>query len=73
VCYFKSAAETLGAIDVNIEVDGKIVQSDTISSLGDGVWQANILLDEAIRGEPGVRLRLGNEVWTRTLPLHRTS
>jgi len=73
VCYFKSAAETLGTADVHIDVVGKTVQCHTISSLGDGVWQANILLDEAIPVETEVRLRLGNGLWSETLPLRRTS
>ena len=34
VCYFRSSAEMLGAIDVHIDVAGEIVQSHTISSLG---------------------------------------
>jgi tRNA (mo5U34)-methyltransferase len=73
ICYFKSTAETLGPIDVHLDAGGKIVQSHTISSLGEGVWQANILLDEAqaIRGDAQVRLRLGNGLWSNTLPLRR--
>jgi hypothetical protein len=73
VCYFKSTAETLGTIDVHIDVGSKMVQSHTISSLGDGVWQANLLLDEAIASETGVRLCLGNGLWSETLPLRQVS
>jgi tRNA (mo5U34)-methyltransferase len=73
VCYFKSVAEVLGTIDVHIDVGGKIVQSQTISSLGDGVWQANILPNEAIAIGTGVRLRLGNGTWSERLPLRQTT
>ena len=73
VCYFKSAAELLGTVDVHIDVGGKIVQSHTISSLGDGVWQANILPDETIAIGIGVRLRLGNGTWSERLPLRQTT
>ena len=73
VCYFKSDDEVLGTVDVHIDVGGKIVQSHTISSLGDGVWQANILPDEAIAIGTGVRLRLGNGTWSERLPLRQTT
>jgi tRNA (mo5U34)-methyltransferase len=77
VCYFRCAAETLGALDVHLDVAGKIVQSHTISSLGEGVWQANILLDETLNGEPPgepqVRLRLGKGTWSETVSLRRTA
>lgn len=73
ICYFRSSAETLCAIDVHIDAGGEIVQSHTISSLGEGVWQANLLLDQAIGGEMTVRLRLGNGLWSEALPLRQTS
>ena len=71
VCYFRSRAETLGAVDVHLDVGGQIVQSHTISSLGEGVWQANLLLDEPLNGEPLVCVRLGEGVWSETLPLRQ--
>jgi tRNA (mo5U34)-methyltransferase len=77
VCYFRCAAETLGAIDVHLDVAGKIVQSHTISSHGGCVWQANILLDETLPskeiGEPPVRLRLGKGTWSEPVSLRRTT
>ena len=77
VCYFRCTAETLGAPDVQLDVAGEIVQSHTISSLGEGVWQANILLDEPLNGEPPgelkVRLRLGNGTWSERVSLRRTA
>jgi tRNA (mo5U34)-methyltransferase len=75
VCYFRCAAETLGALDVHLDLSGKIVQSHTISSLGEGVWQANVLLDETLSGEtpgePKIRLRLGKGTWSDRVPLRR--
>lgn len=71
VCWFRSGAETLGATDINIDVDGEIVQSHTISSLGAGVWQANLLLDESIGEGTAVRIRLGNGLWSETLPVRQ--
>jgi hypothetical protein len=41
------------------------------------VWQANILLDETLNGEPPgepqVRLRLGKGTWSETVSLRRTA
>jgi hypothetical protein len=71
VCYFRSGAQTLGAMDVYLDVGGQIVSSHTISSLGESVWQANILLDEAPHGEPQIRLRLGKGQWSEPTPLRR--
>jgi len=67
ICYFKSPAETLGTADVSLDAGGRITQAHTISSLGDGVWQANLLLDEAFAGELRVRVRLGNGPWSVTI------
>ena len=69
VCYFRSSAEALGTVDVKIDIGGRLVNAHTISSLGEGVWQTNILLDEAIQRESQVRVRLGNGLWSKTLPL----
>jgi tRNA (mo5U34)-methyltransferase len=71
VCYFKSPAQALGTIDVNVDVGGKTMHSHTISSLGEGVWQANILLDDEIQEQIPVRLRLGNGLWSKTRPLRK--
>lgn len=71
VCYFRSAAGMPGAVDVHLDVAGRRMQAHTVSSLGEGVWQANILLDETIEGTPEVRVRLGRGIWSETLPLRR--
>jgi hypothetical protein len=71
ICYFRCAAETLAALDVHLDVAGEIVQSHTVSSLGEGVWQANLLLDEALNGEQKVRLRLGKGPWSERIVLRR--
>jgi hypothetical protein len=64
VCYFRSPAESVGPGDVAIELDGKPTRADTISFLGDHVWQANVLLDQPLAGETTVRLRLGEGEWS---------
>jgi tRNA (mo5U34)-methyltransferase len=71
VCYFRSTAETLGIADVHIDVAGEIRQPHTISSLGDGVWQANLLLNTAITTGTATRLRLGSGPWSEALPLRQ--
>jgi tRNA (mo5U34)-methyltransferase len=67
VCYFRSGAEMLGAIDVRVDVNGEIRQVATIGSLGEGVWQANLLLDEDPPAEATIRVRLGNGPWSAPL------
>jgi tRNA (mo5U34)-methyltransferase len=71
VCWFRCIEETLGATDVTIDVSGEIMQSHTISSLGEGVWQANLLLDEPIEEGKPVRLRLGSGSWSKALPVRQ--
>jgi hypothetical protein len=70
ICYFRSPAATLATCDVLIDVAGDVLRSHAISSLGDGLWQANILLDQH-RERESVRLRLGNGPWSKTLPVRR--
>jgi tRNA (mo5U34)-methyltransferase len=64
VCYFRSPAESVGPGDVMIEMAGKPARADTISFLGDNVWQANVLLDQPLAPETAVRLRLGEGEWS---------
>lgn len=64
IVYFRSSAEELGAGDVLIDVGGTIVQSQTISALGDGVWQCNVMLREELPAQGWVRLRLGIGEWS---------
>lgn len=68
VCYFRSPAESMGAGDVTIEVEGRTADADTVSSLGDGVWQANILLEQPVADGSAVRIRLGEGEWSTTSP-----
>lgn len=70
ICYFRSPVARLAAIDVCIDVDGLSVLSHTISSLGDGVWQANLLLDAPPGDKATVSIRLGDGIWSNRLPLH---
>jgi tRNA (mo5U34)-methyltransferase len=64
VCYFRSPAESVGPRDVVIEIDGTATRADTISFLGDNVWQANLLLVQPLASETIVRLRLGEGEWS---------
>jgi hypothetical protein len=41
----------------------------TLSSLGEGVWQANLLLSDPLPPDVPVRLRLGEGPWSRQLPV----
>ena len=68
VCYFRSPAQSMGAGDVTIEVEGRTMGAHTISSLGDGVWQANILLDRPVAAGSAVRIRLGEGEWSAASP-----
>jgi tRNA (mo5U34)-methyltransferase len=64
VCYFRSAAESLGVADVIVEVSGEILRVQTVSSPETGVWQANVLLTSALSARAEVRLRLGTGAWS---------
>jgi hypothetical protein len=68
VCYFRSNAESVAAASVIIDVAGLIVQAHTISSLGGGVWQANILLDRPLAPGTAIRIRLGEGEWSMASP-----
>ncbi len=67
VCYFRSPAEVVAADDVMIELNGQIRRAHTVSSLEEGVWQANALLEQRLTGESRVRLRLREGQWSRAL------
>jgi tRNA (mo5U34)-methyltransferase len=73
VCYFRSRAESVVPGDVVIELDGKTALADTISFLGDNVWQANVLLDRPLARDTAVRLRLGEGEWSTASPLRQLS
>jgi tRNA (mo5U34)-methyltransferase len=68
VCYFRSPAQSVSPGDVTIEWAGKVRIAHTISSLGDGVWQANVLLEEALPDGSSVRIRLADGDWSLALP-----
>ncbi len=68
VCYFRSPAQSVEPGDVTIELKGQARTAHTISPLGDGVWQANIILDEAPPEGSAVRLRLTDGDWSIALP-----
>jgi tRNA (mo5U34)-methyltransferase len=67
VCYFRSPAESLAANDVIIELNGQIRRAHTVSSLEEGVWQANVLLEQRLTGDHRIRLRLREGQWSRAL------
>jgi tRNA (mo5U34)-methyltransferase len=69
VCYFRSSARAMIPADVTIEREGIPTRADTISSLGDNVWQANVLLDHRPNPAIKVRLRLGEGAWSEGLPV----
>jgi hypothetical protein len=69
VCYFRSGAESIGASDVTIQAGQIKVMAHTVSSLGNGTWQANILLSNTIKANTQVRLRLGTGQWSESLPI----
>ena len=72
VCYFRSPADSVVAADVTVEIQGSPVRADTISFLGDNVWQANLLLVKPLTGETFIRLRLGEGEWSSAAPARGT-
>jgi tRNA (mo5U34)-methyltransferase len=68
VCYFRSEAHLVSPKDVAIDVDDRIFQAHTVSALGGGVWQANVLLDEPLTEGLPVRIRLGESAWSTVSP-----
>jgi tRNA (mo5U34)-methyltransferase len=68
VCYFRSPAVSVMPGDVSIEIAGKTTRADTMSFLGDNVWQANLLLDQPLAPGTIVRLRLGEGEWSPASP-----
>jgi tRNA (mo5U34)-methyltransferase len=72
VCYFRSTAQSVSPGDVTIELEGQAGKAHTISSLGDGVWQANILLEDALTEGSPVRIRLADGAWSLALPARRS-
>ncbi|HEX4134120.1 MAG TPA: DUF1698 domain-containing protein [Bryobacteraceae bacterium] len=73
VCYFRSPAQSIAPTDVSISIGEKTSRADTISFLGDNVWQANVLLDQPVAGQAPVRLRLGEGEWSLVSPVREMS
>lgn len=71
VCYFRSAAQSVMPGDVTIEIAGRMTRADTISFLGDNVWQANLLLEQPLSRETVIRLRLGEGEWSEASPVRQ--
>lgn len=71
VVYFRSEAPVLGSNDVALDLDNRTAPSSTISFLGDGVWQSNLLLDEPVTDSCRVRVRLGSGEWSQPHPTRR--
>jgi hypothetical protein len=64
VCYFRSPARAIEPVDVTVEAACWTAQAHTISPLGDGVWQANVLLEQPLLAGSPVRIRLGLGEWS---------
>ena len=72
VCYFRSDARVISPSDVFIDMDGRGAEAHTLSSLGGGVWQANVLLNEPLEEGLPVRIRLGEGAWSTASPARET-
>ncbi len=68
VCYFRSPAESVAPGDVIMEVAGTLARAHSISSLGDDVWQANVILEQPLEAGSPVRIRLGEGQWSSAKP-----
>jgi tRNA (mo5U34)-methyltransferase len=68
VCYFRSPAEAMIPGDVTIDTGCTLHRADTLSFLGDNVWQVNLMLAEPLAEEAQVRLRLGEGRWSTASP-----
>ena len=71
IVYFRTTVRELGTADVWLDLAGDSVQSDIISSLGDEVWQCNLLLQKALPVQESVRLRLGVGEWSEPQAIRR--
>lgn len=71
IVYFRSGAQALSTSDVWLDVAGWIVRSQTIGALGEEVWQCNVLLQEELSVQAGVRLRLGVGEWSEKLSIRQ--
>jgi tRNA (mo5U34)-methyltransferase len=69
ICYLRTTAASLGTPDVLVEFGITTRHPDIVSSLGDGVWQLNILLNQPLPLETPVRVRLGTSTWSQEFPL----
>ncbi|MCU1330115.1 MAG: hypothetical protein JWN34_5485 [Bryobacterales bacterium] len=71
VIYFRSTVTALGSTDIALDVGGHTLPAHTISFLGDGIWQANRLLEQALADDVDVRIRLGGGAWSQPQKIRR--
>ena len=71
VCYFKSPVAQLSTADVEVNTGADVVHPDTINSLDEGVWQVNVQLQRALAVDAQIRLRLGQNEWSRPVDVER--
>jgi tRNA (mo5U34)-methyltransferase len=68
ICYFRAPTDSVAPRDVLIESGGQVVQAGSVSSLGPGVWQANVNLSLRLADGTPVRVRLGDGEWSEAKP-----
>jgi tRNA (mo5U34)-methyltransferase len=73
ICYFRSPVRSVIARDVTVDINCNLTPADTISFLGEDIWQANLLLLEPLTGEQLVRLRLGEGEWSKAASVRGTT
>jgi 2-polyprenyl-3-methyl-5-hydroxy-6-metoxy-1,4-benzoquinol methylase len=65
VCFFRAKASAIAPGQVTIECERERFKVASISSLGPGVWQANVNLNSPVREGALVRLRVGCGAWSK--------
>jgi tRNA (mo5U34)-methyltransferase len=69
VCWFRSPAGSIAPRDVSLNIGDHISEAHSISSLGEGVWQANVLLNAPLGPGTKVQVRLGGGEWSEFSPV----
>lgn len=64
IFYFRSDLETIGTADIELDGVPEILHPHTIGSLGDNLWQANILLTESLPARAAIRIRFSGGGWS---------
>lgn len=68
IVYLRTYVAVLGVPDIEIEIAGDDpVNPDTVSSLGEGVWQLNVFLRRSLPEEASIRARFAAGEWTNFL------